>query len=120
MTTITKFTAKNVGSIQAQIVAACEAAGITGVSFTGATRSYGATETTFKIIAKVEGTTSRADQDLIDACYVHEIDLAKKGRNGETLIEYHARKHTYPFIFTTTDGGRRKTDARGWKNLVAA
>jgi len=115
---VTQFTNKNVGSIEDQIVAACEAAGITGVSFSGITRSYGKTETTFKIKAQIEGTTSRADLEFDRACEWNDIDATVKGRKGETLVEYHPRKHKYPFIYTTVRGARYKTDAAGWKRLV--
>ena len=115
---VTQFTNKNVGTIEQQIVAACEAAGITGLSFKGSTRSYGKTETTFKIIAKVDGATSRADAEFARACKWNDIDVTEKGRKGETLVEYHPRKHKYPFIYTTVRGARYKTDAAGWKRLV--
>ena len=115
---VTQFTSKNVGSIQDQIVAACEAAGITGVSFSGITRSYGKTETTFKIKAQIEGTTSHADLEFDFACKTNGISKTKKGAKGQTLVEYHPRKHKYPFIYTTIRGARYKTDAAGWKRLL--
>ena len=116
---VTQFTNKNVGTIEDQIVAACEAAGITGVSFSGITRSYGKTETTFKIKAQIEGTTSHADMEMDYACKRHAIDPTVKGAKGQTLVEYHPRKHKYPFIYTTVRGARYKTDAAGWKRLLA-
>ena len=119
MTTITQFTSKNVGTLEQQIVAVLNEAGITGVSFEGITRSYGKTETTFKIKAQIDGTTSRADTQFEQACSYNDIDATVKGAKGQTLVEFHPRKHKYPFIYTTVRGARYKTDAAGWKRLLA-
>ena len=115
---ITKFTNKNVSSIEDQIVAACNAAGITGVSFSGATRSYGATETTFKITANIAGTTSRVDAAFESACKRDGIDVNVKGKKGQKLIGYRPRATAHPYIYETVRGAQYIGSANRWKSLL--
>ena len=116
---VTKFTSKSVTDLENAIVAACEAAGITGVSFSGNTRSYGTDATTFKIVAQLDGTQSREDKGLEAYCKSEGIDPNKAGKKGERITGYRPRATKHPLIYTTVRGAQYITDARRWKLLHA-
>lgn len=117
MSTITKFTNKTCTTIEDQIVAILNKSGL-GVTFEGATRSYGTTETTFKIVGTIVGNKSNKDQAFDDACFAHDIDKTVKGRKGEMLIGYRPRARRHPFIYRTVRGAEYILDARAWKNKL--
>ncbi len=115
MLKVTKFTNKSVTDLENEIVRVLEAAGIKGVSFSGNTRTYGRTETTFKIIAQLDGTQSKADAGLEAYCKSEGIDPTKPGKKGEKITGYRPRATKHPLIFTTARGAQYITDARRWK-----
>jgi len=120
MVTATKFTSKLTGSVEAQIVAALNAANIKGIDlvFSGATRTFGRTETTFKIVATIKGNTNRKDQAFIDACKYDNIDVTKLGRKGEKLIGYRPRATRHPYIWRTVRGAEYIGSASRWKSKL--
>jgi len=97
MSKITQFTSKNTGTIEQQIVKLLNEAGL-GIEFTGNTRSYGATETTFKIVGVIEGAKTRGQAALESAAKHDGIDITKVGPKGEILVDYHPRKYKKPYI----------------------
>lgn len=97
MSKITKFTNKNITSLENQIVELLNEAGL-GIEFTGNTRSYGSTETTFKIVGVIDGAKTRGQAALESAAKHDGIDITKVGPKGEILVDYHPRKFKMPYI----------------------
>ena len=114
---VTKFTPKTVTDLENEIVRVLQEAGIEGVQFRGNTRSYGSTETTFKIVANLEGTQTREDAALEAYCKLHKINPKKKGKKGEEIIGFRPRATRHPLIFRTVRGAEYVTDAERWKLL---
>jgi hypothetical protein len=115
MLKVTKFTGKSVTDLENEIVRVLKAAKIKGVTFSGNTRSYGSNETTFKIVAQLEGTQSKEDAGLEAYCKFEGIDPTKPGKKGERITGYRPRATKHPLIYTTVRGAQYITDARRWK-----
>ena len=106
-----EFTSSNVGKMEDEMVAVLNKYGFKNVEFTGNTRSYGSTETTFKIVANIKGVKSKKDSNLELYAKMDGIDHTKTGRKGETIVEYHPRKRKYPYIYISRSGARYKGSA---------
>ena len=119
MTTAT-FTNKNTGSIEKQIIDILNKAGIKGMEldFSGATRSYGRTETTFKIVATVKGNVTRKDAGLAPYLHANGIDIDKKGRKGEQIFDYRPKASKHKLIYKTKRGAEYIIGADDWKNRI--
>lgn len=113
-----KFTSSNVQALQDEMVEVLNRYGFKNIEFSGNTRSYGSHETTFKIVGNIAGTQSESTQELEWHCKQDGIDPTQKGAKGEELLEYHTRKHTYPYIWKTISGKRYKGNADMWKNKL--
>jgi len=113
-----KFTPSNVTQMEDEMIEVLNKYGFKNVTFSGNTRSFGSNETTFKIVANINGTTSNADAALEFHAKMDGIDTTRKGAKGQELIEYHPRKRKYPYIYKSVSGKRYKTSASGWKSLL--
>ena len=107
-----KFTSSNVDKMEDEMVALLNRYGFKNVVFTGATRSYGDTETTFKILANIKGVKSSKESNLDIFAKMDGIDPSKTGHKGETILEYHPRKRKYPYIYASRSGKRYKGSAK--------
>ena len=113
-----KFTSKLCGSVEAEIIAVLNKANIQGLDFSGATRSYGQTETTFKIVATIKGTQTRKEAGLELYCDFHDIDPKQKGKKGETIIDYRPKAHKHKLVYRTVRGAEYIIGAADWKRRI--
>lgn len=102
------FTRSTVRQLEKEMLEVLNRHGFTNVSFAGKGARFDSAECTFKINARVEGATTRAESELEMMAKLEGIDVNKRGPKGEKLIEYHSRKPKYPWIYETVRGARYK------------
>lgn len=80
--------------------------GIEGVTFDVGGMRFSDTECTVKVVAKTAGNGAHVADLLSMEAKFHGI--ASTQRNGWTLVDFHPKKHKYPFIATNENGSRYK------------
>ena len=112
-----KFTPSNVGLIEREMIEVLNKYSFKNLTFSCNTRSFWSTETTFKIVATVDGFKSNKESNLELYAKMDGIDHTKTGYKGENIVEYHPRKRKYPYIYTSRSGKRFKGSADHMKKL---
>ena len=103
------LTRSQVKTIREKLQAALDDAGVEGVEFSVGSCRYRDTDGTFKVDFKLAGERTR-DEELLEV-EMRRLGLNRTNAEGMTLVEYHTRKHKYPFIYTRADGKRFKCSA---------
>lgn len=114
------FTRKEATQLSKDIITTLEKAGFSGVNFALKGGSFADGEATFKIQVVKAGAVSQAEKDLAFHAKLDGIDINKVGPKGEKLLEFHARKHRYPYIYVRKSGRKMKASRDQAKRLFGA
>lgn len=110
---ITSFNRQNCGDVRRVLEQALQDAGIEGVTISTSTGRFSSNEYGFKV--SVQTTATSSDGYAIGSALKQAMQMHNLSKmvavDGGTLVDYHPRKHRYPFI--VEKNGKR------WKYSVA-